>query len=106
MKEAINTREIPVGIVGLGLMGCSITTCLLMANHPVVAIAPLPSDLEHALDRIKEHLQGAYDEGLVDHDPQYYLSNLVIADDYQKLADCRLVLECIIESMDIKKRSL
>jgi 3-hydroxybutyryl-CoA dehydrogenase len=103
MKEAIDTEEIPVGIVGLGLMGCSITTCLLMANHPVVAVAPLPMDLEHAEDRIKEHLTGAYHEGLIHNDPRYYLKNLIITSDYAKLADCRLVLECVIEDVEVKK---
>lgn len=103
MKEAINTRDIQVGVVGLGLMGCSITTCLLMANHAVVAVAPLPADLDNASGRIREHLQGAYHEGLIHHEPQHYLANLVITDDYGKLANCRLVLECVIENLDIKK---
>ena len=44
----INTTDIPVGVVGLGLMGCSITTCFAMAGHPVVAIAPVSDDLKHA----------------------------------------------------------
>ena len=103
MKKAINTKDIQVGIVGLGLMGCSITTCLLMANHPVVAVAPLAADLDHASDRIRGHLQGAYHEGLIHNEPEHYLSNLIITDDYKKLADCKLVLECIIENVDIKK---
>ena len=102
MKQALNTKDIQVGIVGLGLMECSITTCLLMANHPVVAVAPLAADLEHASTRIREHLQGAYHEGLIHNEPQHYLSNLIITDDYKKLAGCRLVLECVIESLDIK----
>ena len=29
---------VPVGVIGLGLMGTSITTCLLAAGHPVVSI--------------------------------------------------------------------
>jgi 3-hydroxybutyryl-CoA dehydrogenase len=103
MKQAINTKDITVGVVGLGLMGCSITTCLLMANHPVVAVASLPIDLDHAQDRIQEHLQGAYHEGLIHKEPQHYLSNLTITSDYEELADCRLVLECTIENLDIKK---
>ena len=41
-------RNETIGVVGLGLMGCSIATCLLMAGHPVVAIAPIESDLLHA----------------------------------------------------------
>ena len=30
--------EIPVGVVGLGLMGNSIMACLLAAGHPVVGV--------------------------------------------------------------------
>ena len=103
MEQTIKTENIPVGVVGLGLMGCSITTCLLMANHPVVAVASLPSDLDHAPDRIREHLQGAYHEGLIHKQPEHYLSNLNITSDYKELADCKLVLECTIENLDIKK---
>ena len=40
MKEIINTGDVTAGVVGLGLMGCSITTCLLMAGHTVIAVAP------------------------------------------------------------------
>ena len=103
MKQTINAKDIPLGVVGLGLMGCSITTCLLMANHPVVAVASLPTDLDHAPDRIREHLQGAYHEGLIHKQPEHYLSNLNITSDYKELADCRLVLECTIENLEIKK---
>ena len=49
----IIANEIPIGVVGLGLMGCSIATCLLMAGHPVKAIAPIESDLQHAAKRIR-----------------------------------------------------
>jgi len=44
----MDVKKIPVGVVGLGLMGCSITTCMLMAGHPVIAIAPVPDDLKFA----------------------------------------------------------
>ena len=37
----MDTSNIEVGVVGLGLMGTSIATCLLMAEHPVMAIAPI-----------------------------------------------------------------
>jgi 3-hydroxyacyl-CoA dehydrogenase len=37
-----------VGVVGLGLMGCSIITALLVAGNRVIALAPLVSDLENA----------------------------------------------------------
>lgn len=100
----MKTEEIPVGIVGLGLMGCSITTCFLLAGHPVVAVAPVPVDLEHAERRITEHLNRSLENGLIDHEPAHYLKNLVITEDFSQLSECQLVLECTIEDLDVKKR--
>lgn len=103
MKQSINTNDIPVAVVGLGLMGCSITTCLLLAGHLVVAVAPIPVDLEHAEDRVIEHLRKSQEEGLVNNLPEYYLGHLTITEDYNLLKDCKLVIECTIENIGIKK---
>ena len=103
MNEPLNPASIPVGIVGLGLMGCSITTCLLLSGHPVVAIAPLPVDMETAEPRIREHLVKAHQEGLITKNPEEYLNQLTITEDYGLLKDCKLVLECTLEDIDIKK---
>jgi 3-hydroxybutyryl-CoA dehydrogenase len=99
----IKTSEIPVGVVGLGLMGCSITTCFLMSGHPVVAVAPISDDLKHAEKRIRHHLEKSYEEKLAKELPEYYLKNLVITEDYNRLKDCRLVVECTLENENIKK---
>lgn len=101
-NNQIKPSEIPVGVVGLGLMGCSITTCLLIAGHPVVAVAPISSDLLHAEDRIQEHLVKSKANGLVVNSPEYYLKNLLITEDYADLRDNQLVIECTIENKDIK----
>lgn len=104
MKDvSLHAPEIKVGVVGLGLMGCSITTCLLMAGHPVVAVAPVSSDLTFALKRIKKHLQRSRREGLIKNAPDSYLQHLSITEDYQQLKGCALVIECTIENIDIKK---
>ena len=99
----LNATEIKIGVVGLGLMGCSITTCLLMAGHPVVAVAPVPADLTFALKRIKKHLQRSRREKLLKNAPEFYLQHLNITEDYRQLQDCALVIECTLESIDIKK---
>ena len=99
----LNAAEIKIGVVGLGLMGCSITTCMLMAGHPVVAVAPVPADLTFALKRIKKHLQRSRREKLLKNAPEFYLQHLNITEDYRQLQDCALVIECTLESIDIKK---
>src|SRR6185312_1972734 len=83
--------------------GCSITTCLLMAGHPVVALAPIVSDLENAGKRILQHLQNSRKEDMIEREPAEYLENLRITSDYQELKMCRLVIECTIENMEIKE---
>lgn len=99
----MNMDEYQAGVAGLGLMGCSIATCLLMAGHRVVALAPVSSDLDNAAGRIKKHLKRSQEEGLVSLPPQHYLDRLIITEDYGRLAPCRLVIECTIEDIAIKK---
>ena len=98
-----DAASLQVGVVGLGLMGCSIATCLLMAGHPVVAIAPIESDLLHAEKRIREHLTKSRQEGLIQREPDDLLNNLTITVDYSALKDCVLVIECTLEDLSVKK---
>ena len=101
---SIVPAQIPVGVIGLGLMGCSITTCLLMAGHPVVAIAPLPIDLESAEIRICEHLTRSFEQEICQEQPIYYLKSLTITEDYNLLKNTLLVIECTLENIEIKKQ--
>jgi len=95
--------KITIGVVGLGLMGCSITTCLIIAGHPVIAVAPVPIDLETASKRITEHLVRSRQEGLINDAPDNYLKELLITEDFNKLKPCGLVIECTLEDLTIKK---
>lgn len=99
----MNTNEIPIGVVGIGLMGSSITTCLLIAGHPVVAVAPVSSDLLHAEKRIRRHFEKSLENGIVEREPDYYLKNLSITEDYSQLEPCQLVIECALEDIEIKE---
>ena len=98
----MNTNEIPIGVVGIGLMGSSITTCLLIAGHPVVAVAPVSSDLLHAEKRIRKHFENSLENGIVEEGPDHYLRKLSITEDYSQLEPCQLVIECTLEDIAIK----
>ena len=102
-NKTINPKNIQVGVVGLGLMGCSIATCFLIAGHPVIAIAPIENDLQHAEKRITDHLVKSKEEGLTPSAPETLLKNLTITMDYTALKDCALVVECTLEDQAIKK---
>ncbi|MCO5241320.1 MAG: 3-hydroxyacyl-CoA dehydrogenase family protein [Chitinophagaceae bacterium] len=105
MNKTVRQRNdvTSIGVVGLGLMGCSIATCLLIAGHQVIAVAPVPDDLLLAGRRIRAHLKRSFKERLVKQLPEYYLKNLLVTEDYIALKDCGLVIECTIENMEIKK---
>ena len=74
-----------------------------MAGHPVIAIAPIPLDLDFAEKRVTDHLTRAMQEGLLKDQPKSFLKNLSITSDYKALVDCGLVIECTLEDMTIKK---
>ena len=103
MNTSTDLESMPVGVGGLGLMGCSICTCLLMAGHKIIAVAPVSSDLEYAEKRIRSHLEKSEEQGLINHAPALYLQHLTITENYGLLQECKLVIECTIENMDIKK---
>ncbi len=99
----MKSQEIPVGIVGLGLMGCSIATCMLIAGHPVIAVAPISQDLLHARKRIIDHLQRSVAHGMLEKSPEDFLDRLTITEDYADLWPCRIVIECTLENKAIKE---
>ncbi|MCY7360259.1 MAG: 3-hydroxyacyl-CoA dehydrogenase family protein, partial [Rudanella sp.] len=101
--EQITPADLPVAVVGLGLMGCSIVTCLLMAGHPVVALAPISADVPTALPRIRHHLAESHEHGLTVQEPDYWLANLTVSENYADLNHCRLVIECTLEDPAIKQ---
>jgi 3-hydroxybutyryl-CoA dehydrogenase len=100
----INLADNPeMGVVGLGLMGCSIVTCFLIAGHRVVAIAPIDIDLDHAEKRIHDHLVRSRAHGMIKDPPETYFQRLTITGNYEALENCDVVVECTLERLDIKK---
>jgi 3-hydroxybutyryl-CoA dehydrogenase len=99
----MKANEISVGVVGLGLMGCSITTCMLMAGHYVIGIAPVDDDLPFAKGRVEDYLLRSKEEGLIQDDPKDFLNKLTITNDYGRLANCAIVIECTLEDLAVKK---
>ena len=102
-EDKFNPENLTVSVVGLGLMGCSITACLLMAGHPVVALAPIYNDMITGKPRILEHLQKSFEKKITFKSPEDLLSNLILTEDFRLLKKCKLVIECTLEDLDIKK---
>jgi 3-hydroxyacyl-CoA dehydrogenase len=102
-KLPINPGNIPVGVVGLGLMGTSVATCLLAAGHPVAAVEIEAKKRRTARRRILHHLQELKREGLLRTDPGKVVARLQVSENYGGLESSQLVVECVFEDLDVKK---
>jgi len=94
--------EIPVGVVGLGLMGNSIMACLLAAGHPVVGVTRSLSKRRNTRRHLQSLLREMRHERLLSAHPARLLKNLRTTDDYADLRDCRVVIETVLEDLQVK----
>ncbi len=96
-------EKIKIGTVGLGLMGCSIATCILAAGHSVTSIIRDISKAAAARERIRQFLLELKSEGILKEDPAVIIGRHTISDDYGSLAGCGFVIESILENVNEKK---
>ncbi len=104
MHNTDNAKNVVVGVVGLGLMGSSIVVAFLIAGHRVVAIAPVANEMyDEIWQRILKQLAHAKHTGLLTNPLDAYKKQLTISKDYSLLNNCKLVMECVTENIEIKK---
>jgi 3-hydroxybutyryl-CoA dehydrogenase len=96
----------PVGVIGLGLMGTSIVTCLLAAGHRVVGIDKDAARRRNLKRRVDVLLREMRAEKLLSKQPAGLLRNLITSPDFAALRDCGLVIESIFEDLDAKREVL
>lgn len=97
-------KKIPIGTIGLGLMGSSIATCILAAGHEVTSLDKNigQTGMEVRL-RIKGYLQQLQDEGMLNEDPDVVIKRLILTDDFSLFSKHEVVFESIVENVDAKK---
>lgn len=93
-----------IGTVGLGLMGCSIATCILAAGHPVTSLVRRIETAGEARERILEFLQQLKEEGILKEEPGEVIKRHVITDDVKQMAGHEVIIETIIENVEEKKQ--
>lgn len=103
MNSEANPESVVAGVVGLGLMGRSIVTALLISGHHVKAVAPVPTDTQQVYTHLKNQLEQCFDSGLLTGTPADYIKKLTVSEHYSILKDCGFVMECVLEDMEIKK---
>lgn len=99
----MNSESNEVGVIGLGLMGCSIVAVLVMQGYKVVAVAPLDSDMEHGPGRVLHALKESFKQGIHNHDVASLKEKVHFTSSYADLRNCFLISECVVENVDIKK---
>jgi 3-hydroxybutyryl-CoA dehydrogenase len=95
---------VPAGVVGLGLMGTSIATCLLAAGHQVAGVELDPGRRRGARRRVFSLLEEMRGERLLESDPAQVINRLTISEGYAGLKNCEIIIESIIESVAAKKQ--
>lgn len=98
------SEKIRIGIVGLGLMGSSIATCILAAKHEVTSFTRNIEKAGEVRKRILNFLNQMQEEGMLKEDPITVLERLTITNDFSLFTDHEVVIESIIENVDDKKR--
>jgi 3-hydroxybutyryl-CoA dehydrogenase len=93
-----------VGVVGMGLMGTSIATCLLAAGHEVAGVSNDPKRNRAAAERIRHHLAEMKQEGLLKAKLEACLARFSVSTDFRALAGAALVVESVFEDPKVKRR--
>ncbi len=73
----MTNQKIPVGTVGLGLMGTSIATCLLASGHAVTSLTKEPDKEQEVRERVFVFLQELVSEDILKEDPKTVLARLL-----------------------------
>ena len=93
-----------IGILGGGAMGRGIAQVALQNNKSVIVYDVMPN----AAEIIIKHLTATFDflmakDKITNDQKNEYLGNLKIVDSIEKLAECDLIIEAIIEDLQLKK---
>lgn len=105
MSLDTNLGDMPVGVAGLGLMGASITACLLAAGHPVFGVETNPEALATARQRVTALLREMRKEKLLQGPVDAAMRRFQCSGELSGLKGSEIVIEAIFEST-AQKQSL
>lgn len=97
-------EKIQIGVVGLGLMGSSIATCILAAGHEVTSFTRNIEKADEVRKRVLNFLKQLQEEGMLKENPNSVVERLTITNHYSLFANHEVVIESIIENVEDKKR--
>ncbi|MGC2250537.1 MAG: 3-hydroxyacyl-CoA dehydrogenase family protein [Acidobacteriaceae bacterium] len=92
-----------VGVVGMGLMGTSISACLLGAGHKICCIDSNSAKLQSAPDRLLRSLEEAHSQGLIKVSPALLMKRVTISDKFIALKVASAIVESTVEDLTVKR---
>jgi 3-hydroxybutyryl-CoA dehydrogenase len=101
--DAQNTSMAAVGIVGAGTMGSGIAEVFAQSGYDVVIVDTTDEFLDRGLSRITSDLDKLVSrERLSNENRDAVLSRIEGSTDFERLADCDLVIEAVPENRELK----
>ncbi len=101
-----DVAAVTAGVAGLGLMGTSIVAALLAAGHRVIGLTRDLAKRSNSPEIVLARLIEMKEEGILESEPSVLIGRLRITDRYSELAECRVVIESIIEDLPAKREAL
>jgi len=96
--------EPAIGVVGMGLMGISISACLLGAGHKLCCVESDPTKLRSTRRRLLQVLKDAASQGLIGEAPSVLIGRVSISGELASLKDAEVVIESTTEDLPVKLR--
>ena len=94
-----------VALFGAGTMGRGIAQVFAAKGHTVLMYASSPASAQRHKDTLSNSLQKRVDKGKMTQEAKdTLLSNILIPETHEEAADVDLVIECVKEDMDVKKK--
>ena len=91
-------------VIGTGTMGSGIVQAFAQANMPVIMKSRSQASIDRATAKISKSLARLVEKGKVSQEyMDATLANIKPTTDYNDCADCDLVIEAAVETMDMKK---
>ncbi len=87
----------------MGLMGTSITACLLAAGYRLSCVESDPAKLRSAGKRMANMLSDASEKGLIS-DPATLVQQVTISGKFSDLAQAEVVIESTVEDVTVKRQ--
>ncbi len=92
------------GVVGMGLMGTSISACLLSAGHRLFCVETNPAKLRTSRRRLLALMKDAERNGLLRAPASILIDRAMISADLSNLKDAEVVVESTVEDLNVKRQ--